>query len=142
MRPGSSPTFRSSRFHWLAIDEPGRFADSERSFGEWFERVTPRAPSRASFSARIFPFTFARDGNLYYADTRQGANKIVRRTPEGKETVLARDAALDSIDGITCGPDGSLYVTQNTGGNDTAIRKITMDGVISTIAAVSPARIR
>ena len=132
---GKLSDYRSSRFHWLAIDEAGRFADSERSFGEWFERVTPKGARPCVVQCSDFPFTFARDGNLYYADTREGRGRIVRRTPQGRETVLARDRALESIDGITCGPDGSLYVTQNTGGDETAIRKITMDGVVSTIAS-------
>jgi sugar lactone lactonase YvrE len=124
-----------SRFHWLDIDEAGRFADSERSFGEWFERVTPKGAKPCVVQCSDFPFVFARDGNLYYADTRPGAGRIVRRTPQGRETVLARDPALESIDGITCGPDGSLYVTQNTGDNEGALRKITMDGAISTIVS-------
>jgi len=132
---GKLNEFRGSRFHWLDIDPDGRFADSERSFGEWFERVTPKGERPCVVQCSDFPFTFARDGNLYYADTREGRGRVVRRTPGGRETVLARDRALESIDGITCGPDGSLYVTQNTGGDETAIRKITMDGVVSTIAS-------
>jgi sugar lactone lactonase YvrE len=132
---GKLSAFRSSRFHWLDIDPEGRFANSERSFGEWFERVTPKGERPCVVQCSDFPLTFARDGNLYYADAREGAGRIVRRTPEGKETVLARDHALESIDGITCSPEGSLYVTQNTRGNETAIRKITMDGTVSTIAS-------
>jgi hypothetical protein len=132
---GKLSDYRSSRFHWLDIDPDGRFADSERSFGEWFERVTPKGERPCVVQCSDFPFAFARDGNLYYADTREGRGRVVRRTPGGKETVLARDPALESIDGIICGPDGSLYVTQNTGGDETAIRKITMDGVVSTIAS-------
>jgi sugar lactone lactonase YvrE len=132
---GKLTEFRGSRFHWLDIDPDGRFADSGRSFGEWFERVTPKAQRHCVVQCADFPFTFARGGNLYYADTREGRGRIVRRTPDGRETVLARDRALESIDGITCGPDGSLYVTQNTGGNEVALRKVTMDGVISTIAS-------
>jgi sugar lactone lactonase YvrE len=124
-----------SRFHWLGIDPDGRFANSERSFGEWFERVTPEGAKPCVVQCSDFPFTFARDGNLYYADTREGRGRIVRRTPQGTETVLARDPALESIDGITCAPDGSIYVTQNTGDNEVALRKVTMDGVISTIVS-------
>jgi sugar lactone lactonase YvrE len=131
---GKLTDFPGSRFHWLAIDPDGRFANSDKSFGGWFERVTPKGAKPCIVQCSDFPFTFARDGNLYYADTREGRGQIVRRTPEGKETVLTRDPALESIDGITCGPDGSLFVTQNTGGDAIAIRKITMDGVISTIA--------
>ncbi|MGH7177736.1 MAG: SMP-30/gluconolactonase/LRE family protein [Tepidisphaeraceae bacterium] len=124
-----------SRFHWLALDEPGRFADSERSFGEWFERVTPKGAKPCIIQCSDFPVTIGSDGNLYYTDTREGRGRIVRRTPEGKETVLARERSLESIDGITPGPDDSLYVTQNTGGKEIAVRKITMAGAVSTIAS-------
>src|SRR5262245_60273636 len=39
---GKLSDFRSSRFHWLDVDRDGRFANTERTFGEWFERVTPK----------------------------------------------------------------------------------------------------
>jgi streptogramin lyase len=133
---GKLTDLRTSRFHWLAIDEAGRFAESERSFGEWFERATPKGAKPCLVQCSDFPITFARDGNLYYADTRTNASgRIVRRTPEGRETVLAGDQALQNIAGITCGPDGSLYVTANSGPDKVAIRKITMDGTISTIVS-------
>jgi sugar lactone lactonase YvrE len=130
---GRLTDFSGSRFHWLALDSEGRFAESDRSFGEWFERVTPKGAKPCIVQCSDFPCTFGRDGNLYYADTREGRGRIIRRTPQGRESVLARDRTLESIDGITCGPDGALYVTQNTGGRDVAIRKITMDGTVSTI---------
>jgi streptogramin lyase len=123
-----------SRFHWLAIDEAGRFADSERTFGEWFERVTPKGAKPCIIQCSDFPCTIGRDGNLYYVSTRPGNSRIIRRTPQGRETVLARDHAFEHIDGITCSPEGSLYITQNTGGNAIAIRKITMSGEVSTVA--------
>src|ERR1051325_6518004 len=90
----------SSRFHWLALDEAGRFADSERSFGEWFERATPKGAQPCIIQCSDFPITMGSDGNLYYADTRKGRGRIVRRTPDGKETDLARDNAFEHIDGI------------------------------------------
>jgi sugar lactone lactonase YvrE len=132
---GKLTDFPGSRFHWLDVDTSGRFADSERSFGAWFERITPKGAKPCVVQCSDFPMVFGRDGNLYYADTREGRGRIVRRTPEGRETVLARDRALESIDGITCSPDGSLYITQNSNAsNEVALRKITMDGKISTIA--------
>ena len=100
----------SSRFHWLAMDEAGRFADSERSFGEWFERATPKGAKPCIIQCSDFPIAIGGDGNLYYADTRAGQGRIVRRTPEGRESVLARDAAFEHTDGITCSSDGSLYI--------------------------------
>jgi sugar lactone lactonase YvrE len=96
--------------------------------------VTPKSAKPCVVQCSDFPFTFAPDGNLYFADTRPSSSgRIVRITPEGRETVLARDRSFQDISGIAVGPDGSLYLTESRG-DVTAIRKITMDGAISTIA--------
>ncbi len=119
----------ASLFHWMAIDEAGYFAESQKNFGEWFERVTPQSSTPALIMSSDFPLTINRDGNLYYADTRPRSARIVRRTPDGKESVLAADEAFKGIAGIAAGPDGSLYVTDFH-----AIQKITMDGKVSQFA--------
>jgi DNA-binding beta-propeller fold protein YncE len=41
---------------------------------------------------------------------------------------------LTSVTGIATGPDGSIYITEADNGSATAIRKIEMDGRISTVA--------
>lgn len=120
----------ASLFHWMAIDEAGYFAESQKSFGEWFERVTPQSSKPALIMSSDFPLTINRDGNLYYADTRPRSARIVRRTPDGKESVLAADEAFKGIAGIAAGPDGALYITDAN-----AIRKITMDGKVSQFAS-------
>lgn len=120
----------ASLFHWIAIDEAGYFAESQKNFGEWFERVTPQSSKPALIMSSDFPLTINRDGNLYYADTRPRSARIVRRTPDGKESVLAADEAFKGIAGIAAGPDGSLYITDAN-----AIRKITMDGKVSQFAS-------
>src|SRR5438552_3673649 len=33
----------ASLWHWMAIDEAGYFAESEKNFGESFERITPKS---------------------------------------------------------------------------------------------------
>ena len=76
----------ASRFHWMTIDEAGYFAESQKNFGEWFERVTPQSSKPALLMSSDFPLTINRDGNIYYADTRLRSSRIVRRTPDGKET--------------------------------------------------------
>ena len=76
-------------FHWMAIDEAGYFAGSPKNFGEWFERVTPQNSKPVLIMCSDFPLTVNRDGNIYYADTRPGSPRIVRRTPGGMESVLA-----------------------------------------------------
>ena len=119
----------ASLFHWMAIDEAGYFTESQKNFGEWFERVTPQGSKPVLIISSDFPVTINRDGNLYYADTRPRSPRIVRRTPDGNESVLAAGEAFKGIAGITAGPDGSLYIT-----DPNAIRKITMDGKVSQFA--------
>jgi streptogramin lyase len=127
---GNLTRLPASLFHWMAIDEAGYFAESQKNFGEWFERVTPQSSKPALIMSSDFPLTINRDGNLYYADTRPRSARIVRRTPDGKESVLAADEVFKGIAGIAAGPDGSLYIT-----DPNAIRKITMDGKVSQFAS-------
>lgn len=125
----------ASKWHWMAIDEVGYFAESQ-NFGEWFERVTPQSSIPVLIMCSDFPLTANRDGNIYYADGRSSSARIVRRTPDGTESVLARGEMFQNITGIAAGPDGSLYVTDASRAGANAIRKVTMDGTISTIVSV------
>lgn len=125
----------ASLFHWMAIDESGYFADSQKNFGEWFERVSPQSYKPALIMSSDFPLTINRDGNLYYADTRPRSARIVRRTPDGKESILAADEAFKGIAGIAAGPDGSLYITDAIRPDTNVIRKIMMDGKVSQFAS-------
>lgn len=125
----------SHKFHWMAIDEAGYFSASEKNFGEYFERVTPQHAKPALLMCSDFPVTVHSDGNMYYADSRPGYHRIMRRRPDGKESVLASGEAFEATTGIASGPDGSLYVTDGGRSHTNAIRKITMDGKVSTIAA-------
>ena len=124
----------SSRFHWMAIDEMGKFAGAQGSFGNWFERVTEQNRAPVIVTCSDFPITIGKDGDLYYADTRPGSPRIMRRIAGGKESVLASGELLGNISGITAGPDGSLYVVNASLINENTIRKITMDGKVSIFA--------
>jgi len=97
--------------------------------------VTPEHAKPALLMASDFPLTVHGDGNMYYADTRSGRGHIVRRSPDGKESVLARGETFESVTGIASGPDGALYVSEAGRSRTNVIRKITLDGNISTIAA-------
>jgi len=81
-----------------------------------------------------FPLVVNMDGNIYYADTRHNSAKIIRRTPDGKESVLASDKIFEFINGMAAGPDSSIYFTEASNANANTIRKITMDGTVSIIA--------
>jgi streptogramin lyase len=124
----------ASRFHWMTIDAIGYFAESQKKFGEYFERVTPQSNKPALIMCSDFPLVVGKDGNIYYADTRPNSAKIIRRTPEGEESVLASDKIFEFVSGIAVGVDGSLYITEASNANANTIRKITMNGTVSTIA--------
>jgi len=124
----------ASKFHWMTIDVIGYFAKSPKNFGEYFERVTPQTNKPALIMCSDFPLAVGKDGNIYYANTRPGSTKIIRRTPDGKESVLTSNKIFEFISGIAAGADGSLYITEASNANANTIRKITMDGTVSTIA--------
>ena len=124
----------ASKFHWMTIDPVGYFAESQKSFGEYFERVTTQSSKPALIMCSDFPLVLNMDGNIYYADTRHSSAKIVRRAPGGKESVLARDKIFEFVSGIAAGQDGSIYITEASNPNANTIRKITMNGTVSIIA--------
>lgn len=124
----------ASKFHWMTIDAIGYFAESPKSFGEYFERVTPQSTKPALIMCSDFPLVVGKDGNIYYADTRPSSTKIIKRTPDGKESVLASNKIFEFISGIAVGADGSLYITEASNANANTIRKITMTGTVSIIA--------
>ncbi|HYV91531.1 MAG TPA: hypothetical protein VE978_07105 [Chitinophagales bacterium] len=133
-KQGKLTLIPASLFHSMTLDEYGYFAGSQKSFGEWFERVTPQGSRPALIMCSDFPLTVNRDGNIYYADTRHSSARIVRRTPDGKESVLVSDKIFEYIAGIAAGPDGSLYIAENSRTEANTIRKITMNGTVSIIA--------
>jgi streptogramin lyase len=124
----------ASKFHWMTIDVIGQFAESPKQFGQYFERVTAQSSKPALIMCSDFPLVMGKDGNIYYADTRPGSTKIIRRTPEGKESVLVSNKIFEFISGIAVGADGSLYITEASNANANTIRKITMSGTVSIIA--------
>jgi len=124
----------ASKFHWMTIDEIGYFAESPKQFGQYFERVTSITNKPNLIMCSDFPLVVGKDGNIYYADTRSSSAKIMRRTPSGKESVLASNKIFQFISGIAVGSDGSLYITEASNANANTIRKITMSGTVSIIA--------
>lgn len=129
----------SSKFHWMTIDSQGGFAASPKYFGQYFERVTAQHNKPALIMCSDFPLVVGKDGNIYYADTRAGSSKIIRRTPDGNESVLASNRIFEFISGIAAGPDGSLFITEASNINANTIRKITLNGTVSTIATFAGA---
>ena len=75
-----------------------------------------------------FGVAVAEDGTVYVADAGEN-NRILKIAPDGTVATLA--ASFDTPSGLAIDDDGNLYVA-DTGGN--AIRKVTPEGVLSTIA--------
>jgi sugar lactone lactonase YvrE len=83
-----------------------------------------------------------KDGNRYEWHgnvNKQEDSRIVKRAPDGTLTTIAgkgwglidgkgEQAKFSKIGGMAWGPDGALYVT-----DDDAIRRITLDGTVTTI---------
>ena len=125
-----------SRFHWLALDADGRFAAGRMptsSFGD-FVRASADPPI---VSSSDFPIAFGGDGALYYSERGRADRRVqlVRWTAAGERSVFAvlpattERGPLEWINGLTAGPGGSLYYSENT-----AIRRVSAGGEISTAA--------
>lgn len=126
--------------HWLALDANDGFAGARlpSSAGSGLDWEISRVGANPTLLfATDFPIAIGQDGNLYYPTGHPGHLQIMRANPSGGTSVLAtlpataRGAPLPHINGITAGPNGSLYYTENN-----AIRRITAQGRISTVAMV------
>ena len=127
-------------WHWMVLDSDGKFSRSPEQFGEYFARVTPEGQKPTLIACSDFPIALDKEGNLYSAYMH--SLRIVRRTPKGAESVLVTpeqfkvDATRPfGVTGITCGPDGKLYLfllADDSG--EHAVFAIGMDGSIHEFA--------
>ncbi len=126
------------RNHWLAIDTSDRFTQSRVPTDpgrDWV--ITAAGANPTILISTDFPIVIGQDGNLYYPAVHEKNVRIMRTTPTGGTTAFVTlprsvaGAAIGWINGITTGPDGSIYYTE-----DNAIRGITARGAVSTIATV------
>ena len=96
---------------------------------DWRAQVTTLAGDGSPRTlADPFGVAVAEDGTVYIADAGE-KNRILKIAPDGIVTTLAN--SFDTPSGLAIDDDGNLYVA-DTGGN--AIRKVTPEGVMSTIA--------
>jgi DNA-binding beta-propeller fold protein YncE len=126
------------RNHWLAIDAGDRFTQNRLPTDagrDWV--LTAVASNPTLLISTDFPLTIGHDGNLYYPSVRETGARILRKSPTGGPSAFATlprsvaGAPVPWINGIAATPDGSIYYTE-----DTAIRRITAQGAVSTVATV------
>lgn len=112
---GKATLISETAMHWMALDVEGAFADAPEQIGEWFGRLTPSGQKPTLLWCSDFPFTVGTDGNIYYA--KMHGLTIMRRTPAGEEAAITgpEDFGFDDehavgVNGLACGPDGTLYL--------------------------------
>ena len=127
------------RNHWLAIDEKNGFTQGRLPTDPGRDWVITAAGSNPTLLISTdFPLVIGQDGSLYYPSARETNVRIMRKGPTGGPSAwltLPRSvagAALGWINGLATGPDGSIYYTE-----DNAVRKITRQARVSTIATVT-----
>ncbi len=112
---------------------------------DWFSPISNQA-ARNTPLGRIYTVAVDSSGNLYFADFEN--HQVLRVTPAGAISViagngfvgfsgdggLAVNASLFRPEGLAVGSDGTIYIG-DTGNN--RVRKVTPQGVISTIAGSS-----
>lgn len=125
--------------HWLALDANNGFASARLPSDPGLDwEISMVGVNPTLLVATDFPIVIGEEGNLYYPSGSPGHLQIMRMMPSGETLVLATLPAtakgpLPHINGITAGPDCSLYYTENS-----AIRRITAEGRVSTVATVRP----
>jgi DNA-binding beta-propeller fold protein YncE len=134
---GSLTHLSGLKNHWLALDANNGFASARLPTDPNLDWVITRIGANPTLLISTdFPIAIGEEGNLYYPSGRPGHLQIMRTPPSGETSVLATLTAtargpLPHINGITAGPDCSMYYTENT-----TIRRISADGRISIVATV------
>jgi sugar lactone lactonase YvrE len=128
------------RNHWFALDANNAFTQARLPTDPGRDWVLTAAGTNPTLIISTdFSLVIGQDGNLYYPSVREPNVRILRRTPEGNTTAIAtlpRSVAgkpVEWINGLTTGPSGSFYYTENN-----AVRKISARGEVSTVGTVTP----
>jgi hypothetical protein len=133
---GTLTHLSSTLFHWLALDEDNRFANTPFPSGAMGEVVRVGTNPTVLLSSD-YPIAIGADGNLYYQSGAAGGLRLMRMTPSGATSVVmtfpptVNGEPLPYIGGLVAGPDSLLYYTE-----DTAIRTADARGRVSTFAVV------
>jgi sugar lactone lactonase YvrE len=141
-RAGKVTKLQGPAFHWLAIDEDGRLAKATLPYFASDQATVTRVGTNPTILVSSdFALTVGSDGTLFYpwhGGHQDGGPWQIYALSPSDTTVVVKSLPANTdgeplrwINGITTGPDGSVYYTQ-----DRAIRRITKGGEISTVAGV------
>lgn len=123
------------RFHWMTIDYDDCFSRAHLPTGARGDIIRVRT-SPTLLVGSDYPVTIGANGNLYYPSYTAGSGlQLMELTPADRTTALTNLSAVGNgdlkwLNGLAAGSDGSLYYTE-----DTAIRRISARGEVSTVAA-------
>ncbi len=141
--------------HEIAIDEQGNVYGGDVSYNPTTKgwpsaiwKMTPDGKLTYLLEPTEHPprgMSIWRDhaGNMYLVDQNNHTRTqtlLLRRSVDGKVTTFAgsayghkdgrgTEAKFGSVGGMSFGPDGSLYLTDNT-----SVRKVSMEGDVTTVA--------
>ena len=122
-------------FHWMTIDSDDCFSTAPLPSGTRGD-ITRVGAAPTLLVASDFPIAIGSNGNLYYPSYASGSGlQMLELTPSGRTSVLSSLVAggggdLRWLNGLTAGPDGSLYYSE-----DNAIRRVSAQGQVSTVIA-------
>src|SRR5262249_43580862 len=129
-----------TRFHWLALDltsafASGRLPSSGGTGLDW--QILKVATDPTILLSTDWPIALSQDGRLYYQSGVPRHFQIIWSLPSRRTSVFANLPAtssgqpLSQVNGLSAGPDGSLYYTENN-----AVRRITPRGLVGTVVTV------
>src|SRR5215475_628828 len=122
-------------YHWLAIDEGSRFANTTLPMGALGE-ISKVGANPTTLLSSDYPIAIGQDGNLFYPSGPRGGMRIMRMSPSGATSALATlppttSGPLSHVNGLSAGPLNSLYYAE-----DNAIRRISAQGRIGIVVTV------
>ncbi|GAB5526735.1 MAG: hypothetical protein Roseis2KO_46070 [Roseivirga sp.] len=136
---GTNASFNAP--YGIEVDPEGNLFVAD-GFNNQIRKVTPAGVVTTFATGLDDPSGLAMDpqGNLYVAE--YNGFKVVKITPDGSTSVLAgsdfglidgtgTEARFSVLTNIVFGPDQNLYVTDYL---NHSIRKVTLDGVVTTVA--------
>jgi len=134
-RKGTLTHLPGPGFHWMALDEGGRFGSTTLPSGS--RGVIERLPGNPELLlASDYPIAIGNDGTLYHPSWEGSGPLRILKLDAGGQSSTAFSLPSDSghppirfLNGLAAGPDGDFYYTE-----DRAVRRIDRRGTVSTVA--------